>query len=427
ALPRIYQKEARLISKPLIYERKPGWVPSISFTSEPITGLPSQMPPITGLVLTSLKENELVEAPLISPLPPGDTYPLLAHWTYGLGRSVAFTSDAGRKWTTAWPNWESYAAFWSQLIRWSMRPVDKGNLTLSVRREEGRIKVVVDALDKDNQFLNFLTIQGNVLDPDMNRRTVELAQTAPGRYEGTIDNAEARGNYFVNLGYRGPENMTGILTSGVSVPYSDEYRELRSNPATLETIASLTNGTVIDWKSRPNGTIDITRTVDSGDVFRRDRSTTPPRSFRDLWPNLLWLAAVLFLFDVAVRRVAPDFDRMRRAVSTQWEKLRGREVAPPTDYMEKLRSRKAEVDTQMERSHAATRFEAPPIPTAPIGEPLLEGALSEEAKQRKANPEARPGLAPGQAQPEVESYTNRLLKAKKKVWEEREKEQGDNP
>ena len=49
------------------------------------------------------KEYELVEVPIVSPLPAEQPPPLLAHWTYGLGRSVAFTSDAGRKWTTAWP------------------------------------------------------------------------------------------------------------------------------------------------------------------------------------------------------------------------------------------------------------------------------------------------------------------------------------
>ena len=127
-----------------------------------------------------------------------------------------------------------------------MRPVDRGNLTLTVRREEGRIKVVVDALDKENQFLNFLQIQGNVVSPDLKRSTIELAQTAPGRYEGTIDEAEASGNYFINLGYRGPDGVQGVISSGVSVPYSDEYRELRSNPATLETIASVTDGQVLD-------------------------------------------------------------------------------------------------------------------------------------------------------------------------------------
>ncbi len=270
------------------------------------------MPPINGLVLSSVKENELVEVPLTSPLPAGQSNPLLAHWTYGLGRSVAFTSDAGRRWAKAWPDWASYAAFWSQVVRWSMRPVDRGNLTLSVRRDQGRIKVVVDALDKDNQFLNFLQIQGNLVNPDLKRSSVKLEQTAPGKYEATIEDAEASGNYFVNLGYRGPDNIQGVISSGVSVPYSDEYRELRSNPATLETIASLTNGQVASWKFRPDGRVDLQRTIDSADHFRRDPSLVNPPSYTDMWPNLLWLAAVMFLGDVAVRRVAPDVARIRR-------------------------------------------------------------------------------------------------------------------
>ena len=160
-MPRIYQKEARSISRPLIFEQTTPWLPKLNYPiTEPVMGLPEELPAITGLVLTSPKENELVEIPLVSPLPTGQFNPLLAHWTYGLGRSVAFTSDAGRRWAKAWPDWRSYAAFWSQVIRWSMRPADRGNLTLNVRREQGRIKVVVDALDKNNEFLNFLQDPG---------------------------------------------------------------------------------------------------------------------------------------------------------------------------------------------------------------------------------------------------------------------------
>jgi hypothetical protein len=380
------------------------------------------VPPITGLVLTSVKENELVEVPLASPLPAGQVNPLLAHWSYGLGRAVAFTSDAGRRWAKQWPDWESYSAFWSQIVRWSLRPADRGNLSLSIRRDEGQIKVVVDALDKDNQFLNFLQIQGNVVSPDLKRSTIELSQTAPGRYEATIEDAEASGNYFVNLGYRGPDGIQGMLSSGVSVPYSDEYRELRSNPAALETIASLTNGTLTTWKSRPDGKPDPARTLSTVDHFRRDANLVVPRSYRDLWPNLLYLACVLFLGDIAVRRIAPDFERMWRTISDQWKKLRGQEVAPPVEYMEKLKSRKAEVGEQLDRSRAATRFEPlPETPVAPLNEPLLTGAAELSPAPQSTRP-AGPGLGPDEKKDEPESYTNRLLRAKQKVWEEREKE-----
>ena len=92
------------------------WLPKLNYPiTEPVMGLPEQLPAITGLVLTSAKENELVEIPIVSPLPAGQINPVLAHWTYGLGRSVAFTSDAGRRWAKTWPDWQNYAAFWSQV------------------------------------------------------------------------------------------------------------------------------------------------------------------------------------------------------------------------------------------------------------------------------------------------------------------------
>ncbi len=428
ALPRIYQKEARTISRPLIFEQPTPWAPRLnSPITEPVMGLTDELPPITGLVLTSPKENELVEIPIVSPLPTGQVNPILAHWTFGLGRSVAFTSDAGRRWAKAWPDWKSYAAFWSQVVRWSMRPAERGNLTLSVRREEGRIKVVVDALDKDSQFLNFLQIQGNMVDPDLKSRPIELVQTAPGRYEATVENAEASGNYFVNLGYRGPDKTQGVISTGVSVPYSDEYRELRSNPTTLETLASLTDGQVVTWKTTGDGRIDLARTIDGVDHFRRDPGLNNPRSFAALWPTLLWLAACLFLGDVAVRRIAPDMDRIRLALANEWRRLRGQETVQSSDYLEKLRTRKAEVGEQLDRSRFASRFEAPEPPGSgpkAIGEPLLEQGQPPDRPRtgRPASPTAGAGLAPDAPKPEDASYTNRLLKAKQRVWEERDKD-----
>ncbi len=181
--------------------------------------------------------------------------------------------------------------------------------------------------------------------------------------------------------------------------------------------------------------MDLPHTVGSIDHFRRDPNLINPRSFRPLWPALLWLAACLFLVDVAVRRIAVDVDRIREMAINEWKKLRGQEVAPASDYMEKLKSRKAEVDEQIERTRgsAAEGAERPagpsPVfpavpPPGPIGEPLLEGGTP----RAQAGPTERkaPGMADPPKEPPKESYTNRLLKAKQRVWEEREKDNKDN-
>ena len=259
----------------------------------------------------------------------------------------------------------------------------------------------------------------------MTGRPIELVQSAPGRYEATFEAADASGNYFVNLGYRGAGGVQGVISSGVSVPYSDEYRELRSNPASLETVATLTNGSTTFFKKTPDGRPDAGRTVREVDHFRRDAGLVNPKSYADLWPSLLWLATVLFLGDVAVRRVAPDVDRARKYVSDRWRTFRGREVVPSSQYMEKLRSRKAEVSEKIDRARASSRFEIPDAPpTSPPAE-LTSGAGTGPARAegpRKPAAEG-PGLGPDAPKAgEPESYTNRLLKAKQKVWEEREKD-----
>jgi hypothetical protein len=185
---------------------------------------------------------------------------------------------------------------------------------------------------------------------------------------------------------------------------------------------------MLTWKHRKDDSIDYDATLATGDVFRRDPKMIPPRSFQDLWPNLLWLACCLFLGDVAIRRVAPDVDRMKKLVKDGWQRLRGREVAPATEYMEKLKSRKAEVTDQLDRTRSATRFEPPPLPTPsmPLDEPLLTGELTDAAPARPAARESRPGLGPSEKPAAAESYTNRLLRAKQKVWEEREKDNKDH-
>jgi hypothetical protein len=170
--------------------------------------------------------------------------------------------------------------------------------------------------------------------------------------------------------------------------------------------------------------------VQESDHFRRDPGLINPRTFAPLWPTLLWLAACLFLGDVAVRRIAIDFGAIMRAISREWQKITGREVAASTDYMDKLRSRKAEVGEQLDRAKSTSRIEPAPMivpaqspPFGPIGEPLLEGGEPGAAPTtRPAEPAARPGMAAGPATPEKQSYTNRLLKAKQRVWEEREAE-----
>jgi hypothetical protein len=421
ALPKIFQKEARIVSRPLIFEKDQGWAPEIAFASEPIAGFSGELPAIKGFVLTQPKENELVDIPITSPLPGGTANPILAHWQYGLGKSIAYTSDSGAKWTTAWTGWESYQKFWSQVVRWSMRSVEGGNITVSTQRVDGKIKVVADVLDKENQFVNFAQISGSVLPPDdmTKGRPLEMTQVAPGRYEATIEDAENRGTYWVTLLARVPGAEESRITTGVSVPYPQEYREVESNAGLLDQIVSIAKRSADDTSSTVIPEEAALRFDPEHNPFRHD--LPPPTASEDIWHLMLFWAVVLFLFDVATRRIALDPTGLRPAVAIAWAYVRGRQVeVAATDYMTKLRSRKAEVSQQLDTARATRRFE-------PTPDEAVSGTAGPSVLDEQAGPAAGPSrprqvtqmqVTPDKPQ-EQETYTSRLLKAKQKVWDEK--------
>ena len=136
-------------------------------------GLGDAFPAVSGFVLTSVKENSLVDVMLTSPLPTeSQNATILAAWTYGLGKAVAFTTDAGQRWATDWTGWGEYDRFFSQMVRWSMRPTgDTGKFTVATEVQGGKTRVIVSALDKDDEFLNYQSMDrhgagaGHAIDP----------------------------------------------------------------------------------------------------------------------------------------------------------------------------------------------------------------------------------------------------------------------
>jgi hypothetical protein len=90
--------------------------------------------------------------------------------------------------------------------------------------------------------------------------------------------------------------------------------------------------------------------------------------------------------------------------------------------MNRLRSRKAEVDRSLENRRAAARFE--PDAAMPVDPSAMEAA---EAKPISGGPATVPMQKPAvEAEPE-DTYTSRLLKVKKEVWKDRAQDNGFDP
>ena len=303
ALPRIYQREARRVARPLVKEKI--LQPRIKMDHEILQGIDDPPPPISGFVLTSLKDNPLVEVSLVSPEPSDEkNATILASWTYGLGRAAVLTTDAGKRWANNWTGWEGYNQLFSQLVRWSMRPTgDQGNFTVATTSKDGKVRVTVTALDKNDDLLNFLNMSASVVGPDMSSQSIIIRQEAPGRYIGEFAGDQA-GSYFLTVT---PGSGRAPIRTGVNVPYSSEFRDRETNMALLEQLADMTPSGGEKGQIIPGNAAGATAlTASETNSFRRDLAKQISSS--DIWPLLVLFSSCVFLADVFVRRVNVGFD-----------------------------------------------------------------------------------------------------------------------
>lgn len=418
ALPKIYQREARRIARPLVYENNPAFRPRVVAQHEILQGIEAGVPPITGFVLTSVKENPLVEVLLQSPQPATEkNSTVLATWTYGAGKAVALTTDAGNRWADRWSSWDGYDKLFSQMVRWAMRPTgDLGNFSVATNVGEGNTQVVITALDGEDEFLNDQSMSGTAVAPDMTSVPIRIEQTAPGRYVGNFP-SDMAGSYLIVIN---PGPGRAPIRTGVNVGYSAEYRDNETNMALLKSLANM------PAKDGPPGMLveaglDLSQPEEllAANPFRRDLQ--PAIANQSIWPWLILVGSCLFFADVFVRRVQVNLEWLapQLAKARDWV-LRRERAVPVPETMGRLRSRKREIGEQIEGRRAATRFEEP-VDTTVATDVVSEAAAPLPSKKRQ--PQQPPTESPDQAA--EPSYTERLLKAKRQVWDDRDKGSDD--
>lgn len=436
-LPAIYIKESRLVSQSFLHEKP--FTPIVRFRSGPTDRLPEQVPQLRGFVRTTPKGSPLVEIPMQTPRFADQDFPLLAYWHYGLGKAVAFTSDAGdpKFWSRAWTQAGDgqgalYAKFWEQVIDWSLRPTESRRLNMITEYRDGKIRILVDAHTEDGRPDIHLKLRGGITPPrgkgdDAGReRELRFVQTNSGQYEAEVK-AEEAGSYFLNAEAVRTKKVKGrddkeheieegvdSVRAGVTLPYSPEFAELSSNTPLLERLRELTGGQRFEEDE-----VLLDETAKAGAVFR----PAPERvkSLLPLWYWLVFLSAVLLLSDVAVRRLALDPHRLAERGRYVWARLRGLPVPEPTqEIAERLQMRRPPGTMGPTQTRAGQRFESGTVP--PVGMPLGAEASSAPAPP-SATPSAAPSLGAAQPEPEAEDYASRLMKAKKKALEERKKEE----
>ena len=358
-------------------------------------------PSLLGYVATSVKPR--AETPLFTE--KGD--PLLAHWQYGLGRAVAFTSDARAKWGKNWINWERYKQFWSQIAQWSLRRLENADFTSEVVVDKGQGVINVEALDEKGNYRNFMNLQAAVVSPKGERMTVRLEQTGPGHYEAKFPTKEV-GGYLLNLMQMENGQAVAGQVVGASVNFSPEFAAGEPNFNLLKRIAESGGGRMLDpMKPLEN-------------PFTHDRlKTSRPQ---DLWEWLVRLAIILFVIDVGVRRIDMDREQWEKAMATVRRTVffwRGKTRQPEADESlntllarrEAIRSTRTSAGTTEPRPDLFKPQEPAkaadfPIASESDGSPPTQAAPPVETKSAEAEP--------------AEGTTSRLLEAKRRAQKRRD-------
>ncbi len=278
SIPQIFAKETITASKSSVIEEP--FIPQLVKPTQVLKGIDlDQAPFLLGYVATRPKST--AEVFLVSDR--GD--PILVSWRYGLGKSVAFTSDAKARWAADWLEWSGYGKFWTQLVRDTMRKTTSGNFLSKIELHKGMAHLTIDAIGENGEFLNELQNDVTLILPDLTKRKLQVSQTAPGRYEADFPVKEV-GPYFVRIIQKRNGDLVNSQVTGTVVSYPEEYLIHNADEELLKRLASVSGG-----KFNPA----------ADEVFRAVENPIPVRLH--LWPYLLTIAACLLIADIALRRV----------------------------------------------------------------------------------------------------------------------------
>lgn len=426
-LPRILIQETQFVKRAAIFEET--FTPAVTNRLDDfLRELPGAgLPPLHGYVATTAKPA--ADVPLVSTNENRD--PILAHWRYGLGRAVAFTSDAKNRWARDWIGSETFAAFWAGLVRRTLRQ-EPTALRLQTRIEGTRGTVTVHAFDEDGNPLPFLDLALNVTEPGGGIQRVRLRQSGLSTYEGEFP-ATHPGAYYVTVFEDGRADGRGqVAHGGVAKAYSEESLNLEADERMLHRMAETGGGMVIADSDRY-------------DAFRRE-GLAAGRDFQDVWTYLLVLVAALFPVDVFIRRVMVDTTAIRKRLGAMVGRWQGRSMLREERVSRLMAAkekaiREREVPTflrpPMDGTDDATRGGRAKGVSTDRARPMTDGArgvgrAADSAARGSAKAPGAGGASGGGkgaasgtggagGAPAEETYTERLLRIKREL---REKEGG---
>ena len=366
-IPQIFLKETKQIARTGLVEEH--FTPEYISSSPIIAGLPGA--PLDGYVATTPKPqgNQVLVHVTGHGLDP-----ILSQWQYGLGRVVAWTSDARGQWTSNIVGSARGNTLWSNMVSWVLPPDSSPNLSFSASLSGGQahLTVTTTGLPLDAQ----VTAR---IDGPTRSSSLALQPTAPGQYEADVP-ASATGAYLV--GVRAHGNGTGgaapSLRTSFVVPYAPEYRATGLNSHLVSDAAASGDGALVQESAAGQSFAD---------------NLAPVYAPLPLTTWLLLLALLLLPLDVAARRLLVGSAEMREALAAlRARRARGPQLAgvgapltPMGTAAAPLTTLRARRSTRQERvaTQAAAGRQPPASAARPTRTPVTPSMTSRPSERHR--------------------------------------------
>ena len=255
--------------------------------------------PLLGLTVGSLPEAQayLLAAPQsgaeIVAQVADEHDSLLAVRQVGMGRSVTLVMPAGAGENPVWRQSGELARIIGRAVAWSLRPRPDARFNGQARRQDGQLRVVLEARDA-NGPVNGIDAVGRIVPVGAASvapaASFPLDQTAPGRYEGWTGNPGTSVGVEIATGGSSaegsPQSGRVVWQGFLPAQAPAELAEVGADAAKLNRLAELTGGRIV----RAQGLASFGQRLSAA----RQRA---------LWPILLAVAVGLMLIEWAITRV----------------------------------------------------------------------------------------------------------------------------
>ena len=282
SIPQIFTRETMRASKSMLIEEP--FVPTVVSTSEALKGIdPEALPFLLGYVATQAKDNATVA--LVSDYAD----PVLASWSYGIGRAAAFTSDAKARWAGDWVAWEGFGKFWGQLVRSVMSTGAHHDLQTRTRVsvDKGVANVTIDVRDRAGAYRDDVETEVMIIEEgDGEPSPIEVEHLGPGLFKASFPIERYGEFYKLMVMQKQAGKIVDSKVLGVTESYSPEFRTPLPNEDLLRLLAEETGG-----KLNPTPT----------SIWAFDGE--PARTPKDTWWWWLLAAVCLLPLDIGLRRL----------------------------------------------------------------------------------------------------------------------------